>query len=225
MKDLTPCIEAIAGLIFPLKWQCPFIPLCPIEMATCIESPMPVLMGISTTYFDEKENEPDPETVYIVSLDNGPLPDYQKKFKGLPSKLLNPLKTALTAIEKDLRQLGKKLGFGLDDPDDEDRRQKLEARLRQEFLKFMCACLQRYRQFLKPIRQRPSTGATDLNMLFNVEKFIKHNSAGSKTSLDFYNLFTQESFFRNFRRSFHLKICVKVTSLLFGVLFGSMIIL
>ena len=54
---------------------------------------------------------------------------------GLPSKLLNPLKTALTAIEKDLRQLGKKLGFGLDDPDDEDRRQKLEARLRQEFLK------------------------------------------------------------------------------------------
>ena len=68
-------------------------------MATCIEFPMPVLMGISITYFVEKEIEPDPEPVYIVSLDNGPLPDYQKKFKGLPRKLLNPLKTALTAIE------------------------------------------------------------------------------------------------------------------------------
>ena len=54
MKDLTPCLEALSSMIFPLKWQCPFIPLCPIEMATCIESPMPILMGISTTYFDEK---------------------------------------------------------------------------------------------------------------------------------------------------------------------------
>ena len=70
-------------MIFPLKWQSPFIPLCPIEMATVIESPVKLLMGISTMYFDEKENEPDPESkVYIVSLDSGPLPDPHKTFKA-----------------------------------------------------------------------------------------------------------------------------------------------
>ena len=108
-------------MIFPLKWQCPFIPLCPIEMATCIESPMPILMGISTTYFDEKENEP-PENVYIVSLDNGPLPDTKKHFNKLPAKLLKPLEKSLKSIEKELRVIGRKHSLGREDPDDEATR-------------------------------------------------------------------------------------------------------
>ena len=37
----------------------------------------------------------------------------------------------------------------------------------------MCQILSKYREFLLPIRQRPSTGATDLKMLFNVDGFVK----------------------------------------------------
>ena len=37
----------------------------------------------------------------------------------------------------------------------------------------MCQILSKYRDFLLPIRQRPSTGATDLKMLFNVDGFVK----------------------------------------------------
>ena len=32
LQELTPAVEAVANLIFPLQWQCPFIPLCPIEL-------------------------------------------------------------------------------------------------------------------------------------------------------------------------------------------------
>ena len=82
---------------------------------------MPILMGISTTYFDEKENEP-PENVYIVSLDNGPLPDAKKHFNKLPAKLLKPLEKSLKSIEKELRVIGRKHSLGREDPDDEATR-------------------------------------------------------------------------------------------------------
>lgn len=54
----------------------------------------------------------------------------------------------------------------------------------------MCHILNRYRDHLLPIRQRPSTGATDLKMLFNVDGFVKRNAQNSKTSQTFYKLLT-----------------------------------
>ena len=63
----------------------------------------------------------------------------------------------------------------------------------------MCGVLARYRDYLKPIRQRPSTGATDLAMLFNVDAFIEKNAANSRTAKEFYHQMTatQENY-RNF---------------------------
>ena len=66
----------------------------------------------------------------MVALDNGPLPDVHKKYRQIPSKLLTPLQNALKKIETDLRKIGKKRGLGLDDPDDDEKRENLERAIR-----------------------------------------------------------------------------------------------
>ena len=81
-------------------------------------------------------------------------------------------------------------GIGLDDPEDDGLRESIELDLRQAFLRFMCHILSHYRDFLLPIRRRPSTGATDLKMLFNVDGFVKRNAQSSKTNQNFYKLLT-----------------------------------
>ena len=94
----------------------------------------------------------------------------------------------------------------------------------------MCQILSKYREFLLPIRQRPSTGATDLKMLFNVDGFVKleffewrktnfeklklflfpmqifitleqRNAGASKTGNTFYQLLTQSQAFCSFIES------------------------
>ena len=32
-------------LIFPLQWQCPFIPLCPLGLSDVLNAPTPYIIG------------------------------------------------------------------------------------------------------------------------------------------------------------------------------------
>jgi len=83
-------------------------------------------MGLSTTYFECPENIPNPDLVYLVSLDQGPIPDASKKFELFPTRMLKPLLAQVREIEKRLRIVGRKQGFGLDDPEDDGVRHTVE---------------------------------------------------------------------------------------------------
>lgn len=204
LEELTPSVEAVANLIFPLQWQCPFIPLCPIELASIIESPTPLMMGVSSTYFECPDNIPDESAVYLVSIDQGAIPDPEKKFKLIPARFLNPLMSNVKEIEGRLRAVGRagltSAGL-LDDPESESYRAQIELDLRQAFLRCMCHLLGKYRSFLLPIRQRPTTETTDLNVLFDVSGFVGKNAGSSKTSKVFYDSLTSSQAFCAFIES------------------------
>ena len=53
-------------IIFPFYWQCPYIPLCPIGMSTYLASPMPVIVGLDSRFFDLYDQ---PEDVNAIDLD------------------------------------------------------------------------------------------------------------------------------------------------------------
>ena len=53
-------------IIFPFAWQCPYIPLCPIGMSTYLASPMPVIVGLDSRFFDLYDQ---PEDVNAIDLD------------------------------------------------------------------------------------------------------------------------------------------------------------
>ncbi|EDW51344.1 GM21724 [Drosophila sechellia] len=49
---LTAVAEAIVSLLFPFKWQCPYIPLCPLGLAEVLHAPLPYLIGVDSRFFD-----------------------------------------------------------------------------------------------------------------------------------------------------------------------------
>jgi len=63
---LTGVAEAVSMIIFPFKWQCPYIPLCPLGLAEVLHAPLPFLIGVDSRFFDLHEP---PIDVICVDLD------------------------------------------------------------------------------------------------------------------------------------------------------------
>ncbi|XP_009883870.1 PREDICTED: DENN domain-containing protein 4B-like [Charadrius vociferus] len=68
-------------MIFPLRWQCPYIPLCPLALADVLCAPVPFIVGIHSSYFDLYEP---PRDVIFVDLDTNTI------FQSEERKLLSP---------------------------------------------------------------------------------------------------------------------------------------
>lgn len=63
---LTAVAEAVVTLLFPFKWQCPYIPLCPLGLAEVLHAPLPYLIGVDSRFFDLYDP---PNDVTCVDLD------------------------------------------------------------------------------------------------------------------------------------------------------------
>ena len=64
---LTAVGEALCSVLFPLSWQCSYIPMCPLSLATYIEAPVPFIMGIDSRYMLMADDLPD--DVAFIDLD------------------------------------------------------------------------------------------------------------------------------------------------------------
>lgn len=65
-STLTAVAEAVVTLLFPFKWQCPYIPLCPLGLAEVLHAPLPYLIGVDSRFFDVCDL---PNDVTCVDLD------------------------------------------------------------------------------------------------------------------------------------------------------------
>ena len=55
-------------VVFPFHWQCPYIPLCPLQLSDFLHAPIPFLLGLDSRYFDLYDP---PSDVICVDLDTG----------------------------------------------------------------------------------------------------------------------------------------------------------
>ena len=53
-------------MIFPFHWQCPYIPLCPLNLSDVLSAPCPFIVGVDSRYFDLYDP---PADVTCVDLD------------------------------------------------------------------------------------------------------------------------------------------------------------
>lgn len=67
---LTAPHSLVLQMIFPLQWQCPYIPLCPLVLADVLSAPVPFIVGIHSSYFDLHDP---PSDVICVDLDTNTL--------------------------------------------------------------------------------------------------------------------------------------------------------
>ncbi|XP_073493462.1 DENN domain-containing protein 4B [Phyllobates terribilis] len=178
---LTSVGEALVSIIFPLRWQCPYIPLCPLSLSDVLCAPLPFIVGIHSSYFDLHDPPPD---VLCVDLDTNTLFQSEEKkipsYQTLPRKPCKVLRSCLSDLHKQLDEMYNKpmeeasLEFLLKDYDlIYGRRTQLELDVRASFLRFMACLFKGYRSYLLPITQAPSERTRDSSNLFNLEGFRK----------------------------------------------------
>ncbi|KAI5721991.1 hypothetical protein M8J76_002076 [Diaphorina citri] len=199
---LTSVAEAVSMIIFPFKWQCPYIPLCPLSLAEVLHAPLPFLIGVDSRFFDLYEPPPD---VNCVDLDTNNITVCEDKryltIKLLPKRPARTLRHTLTHLYHKLLMLVRKLHNnnvedlavtagrknrsnsvadlpGKQNSIDADfkikrQEQLLELEIQEAFLRFMASVLKGYRGYLLPIIKAPTVGATDTSSLFDLEGFLR----------------------------------------------------
>ncbi|XP_041259956.1 DENN domain-containing protein 4B [Onychostruthus taczanowskii] len=178
---LTSVGEALVAMIFPLRWQCPYIPLCPLALADVLCAPVPFIVGIHSSYFDLYEP---PRDVIFVDLDTNTI------FQSEERKLLSPRalpRRPCKVLLASLHSLSQQLDELLSAPGEEEppelvlsdaeaagaRRAQLELEARAAFLRFMACALRGYRSFLRPIAPAPAPAGRDAGSLFALQGFLR----------------------------------------------------
>ncbi|XP_058824801.1 DENN domain-containing protein Crag isoform X2 [Topomyia yanbarensis] len=172
---LTAVAEAVSSFLFPFKWQCPYIPLCPLGLAEVLHAPLPYLIGVDSRFFDLYEP---PNDVTCVDLDtnNISLCESQKHLttKLLPKRAARILKQTLRSLDELQYNLTSDSANSLDrDFKKKKREQNLEQKIQEAFLQFMASILKGYKDYLVPISQAPTSRATDPDALFQLNAFLR----------------------------------------------------
>lgn len=200
---LTAVAEAVVTLLFPFKWQCPYIPLCPLGLAEVLHAPLPYLIGVDSRFFDLYDP---PNDVTCVDLDTNNISVCESQ-KHLSTKLL-PKRAAriLKQTLKNLEEISQNNGCESTDSLDRDIKRKkrermLEQRIQEAFLRFTASILRGYREYLVPISKAPTIGATDPNALFQLSAFLRSRD---KAHHKFFQLLMRTQMFIRFieERSF-----------------------
>ncbi|KAM8920742.1 DENN domain-containing protein 4B isoform 2-T2 [Pelodytes ibericus] len=200
---LTSVGEALVSIIFPLRWQCPYIPLCPLTLSDVLCAPVPFIVGIHSSYFDLHDP---PQDVLCVDLDTNTLFQSEEKkilsSRNMPRKPCKVLLNCLSDLHKQLDEMYNKpleeasLEFLLKDYDlIYGRRTQLELDVQASFLRFMACLLKGYRSYLLPITQAPSERTRDSSNLFNLEGFRKSRDRAHQK---FYSLLVKTQMFTQF---------------------------
>uniref|UniRef100_A0A672MX24 DENN domain containing 4B n=1 Tax=Sinocyclocheilus grahami TaxID=75366 RepID=A0A672MX24_SINGR len=87
---LTSVSEALVSMPFPLRWHCPYIPLCPLRMADVLCAPMPFIVGVHSSYFELYDP---PTDVVCVDLDTNTVFQSEDK-KPLSCRTQTPFRSS-----------------------------------------------------------------------------------------------------------------------------------
>ncbi|NXD14418.1 DEN4C protein, partial [Nothocercus nigrocapillus] len=201
---LTGVAEAVVAMIFPFQWQCPYIPLCPLSLATVLSAPLPFIVGVDSRYFDLYDP---PQDVVCIDLDTNMvyISDDKKStnWKQFPKKPCKSLLSTLKKLHPQLAAVRRKTQEGSAvemTPIEADfswqkKMTELEMEIQEAFLRFMASILKGYRTFLKPITQAPSNKATAAESLFDHQGFLKSRD---RAYTKFYTHLTKTQLFSRF---------------------------
>lgn len=196
---VTYVAEALVAACFPLSWQCPYVPLCPLGVSELIMAPMPFLVGVDSRYFDMHTL---PNDVVCVDLDTNAIfiPDdkQQLSLRMMPKAPKERLKTMLSELYDRVRQFSgqqREILNVIKDKTEADfvvlrKERDLDLLIQEAFLRFMVEILRDFRQFLRPVTEQPKNVSAE--MLFDVDNFMRSRD---KSQLQFYDLILRTQMF------------------------------
>lgn len=215
---LTSVSEALTSLVFPFHWQCPYIPLCPLNLCDVLNAPLPFIVGVDSRYFDMYEL---PLDVACVDLDTNSIYISEHKkilnIKLLPKRPTRVLRNTLEKLYTKLLKPSSRSNSHTYNPQSKSRNSTspfshdvmaarkretmIDLEIQEIFVKFMASILKSFRGYLRPITRAPTIGTTDPNSLFDFQGFIKSRD---KNHQQFYHIMMRTQMFTRFieERSF-----------------------
>ncbi|XP_003740678.2 DENN domain-containing protein 4C [Galendromus occidentalis] len=191
--------EALVSACFPLSWQCPYVPLCPLGLAEILMAPLPFLVGVDSRYFDLHEL---PSDVICVDLDTNSIyiPEEKQYLhpRMMPRRATKKLKQTLTDLFEKVghyRIQYHEIHTSIKDRTEADfavlrKERDLDLQIQDAFLKFMVETLRDFRQFLRPVTEKPKNVTAET--LFDVENFLRTKD---KAHEEFYFLLVETQMF------------------------------
>lgn len=207
---LTGVAEAITAMMFPFHWQCPYVPLCPLNLHGILNAPLPFIVGIDSRCFDTFTP---PDDIVCIDLDTKAI--YLSELKKclnlriLPKRAARVLRNSLEKIYQKITRINQACGtnqspqhgLSLVEINRLQIEKKLELEIQEAFVRFMASILRGFRSYLLPITRAPTVGATDPTSLFDFEGFLMSRDRNYN---QFYHLITKTQMFTHYieERSF-----------------------
>ena len=204
---LSHISHALINLLFPFKWIHVYVPILPEKLKLFIESPVPLIIGIS---FNIEKNEL-PNDSLILNINNNCFEKYNEKMPPLPSKLKKILMNKLNKLKEEYNldnpQHTEKIISNLEeaniylDPDNSLYPKIDTYEIRDAFYNVFIAMFKNYEKYFSWNKQ-------SINLIGTESHFLKENFLKDFNSLEensFLYLFTETSLFRQIVDSFRLE--------------------
>ncbi|RLN73084.1 hypothetical protein BBJ28_00003786 [Nothophytophthora sp. Chile5] len=95
---LCPVAEGLCALIYPFRWQHPYVPILPRVLSEYLQAPLPYILGIDSSWLQGMLEGGRPEHLVIVDVDRGTIQLQETGGPVLPHKLTTGLHRRLKAI-------------------------------------------------------------------------------------------------------------------------------
>lgn len=167
---LCPFAEGLCALIYPFRWQHPYVPILPRVLSEYLQAPLPYILGVHTSWLPELLENGRPEHLVIVDIDRGAIQLQESQGPMLPSRLTKGLYQRIKRIiHPDVfDQGGTKLVDGLVGSTQYQHQQNdsaphcstihwnatIEKQVRVEFVCYLSAMLMGYRDCLFFVNQK-----------------------------------------------------------------------
>ena len=204
---LSHVAYALINLLYPFKWIHVYVPILPEKLKLFIESPVPLIIGIS---FHIDINEL-PDDSLILNINKNSFEKYNEKIPPLPPKLNKILMNKLLKLKEqynlDNPQYVEKLIFNIEEAllylgPDTSIFPKIDTReIRDAFFNVFINMFKNYGKYFSWIKQSVNLIGTKSNFL--KELFLKEHNSTEENS--FLSLFCETALFSQFVDSFAIE--------------------
>jgi hypothetical protein len=95
---LCPVAEGLCALIYPFRWQHPYVPILPRVLSEYLQAPLPYILGIHTSWLQSMLESGRPEHLVVVDIDRGTVQLQESGGPVLPHKLATALHHRLKTV-------------------------------------------------------------------------------------------------------------------------------
>ncbi|KDO24301.1 hypothetical protein SPRG_10376, partial [Saprolegnia parasitica CBS 223.65] len=89
---LCPITESLKALLYPFRWQHPYVPMLPRILSEYLQAPLPYILGVQTSWLPGLFESGRPDNLVLVDVDRGTLTiSHEASLPPLPATLTKAL--------------------------------------------------------------------------------------------------------------------------------------